>query len=185
MTVVVVALIVALVVIAAVAAWVFWQRRRTQQLQERFGPEYTRVVSREQDRGRAEQELEARQQRVQQLNIRPLAQGEQRRFAEAWHSTQAQFVDDPGGAVSEADRLVGEVLQARGYPVGAFEQRAADISVDHPQVVSHYRTAHTLAGKQARGEASTDDQRQAMLQYRALFEELLGARAAPRTEVRR
>jgi len=164
--------VVALVAIAA-AAWFFMQKRRTEQLREGFGPEYERAVRETGDRTKAERELEARRERVEALRIRPLSAEQQQRFAGAWRQTQARFVDDPGGAVGEADNLIGEVMQARGYPVGDFEQRAADISVDHPEVVTNYRAAHRIAGAQERGEAGTEDLRQAMVHYRALFEELL------------
>jgi hypothetical protein len=117
--------------------------------------------------------LAARQERVQQLHLRPLPADEQRRYAEAWRRTQARFVDDPAGAINEADTLIGRVMQARGYPVGDFEARAADLSVDHPQVVRNYRAAHQLAQASGRGQASTEDLRQALVHYRALFEELL------------
>ena len=170
----VIVLIVALVVIGAAAAWFWTARQRSARLHTRFGPEYDRTVARSGDQGTAEKTLQAREDRVEKLHIQPLTPPDQTRFAEAWRSAQAQFVDDPPGAIRQADRLVGEAMQARGYPVGTFEQRAADVSVDHPQVVSNYRAAHAVAGKQEQGETSTDDLRQAMLHYRELFDELLG-----------
>jgi len=173
MTLVLVVLAVIAVLAVAAAAWMFYQKRRSEQLRAGFGPEYDRAVQTTGDRSKAEQELEARQKRVEALNLRALSPDQRTRFAEAWRQTQAHFVDDPGGAVGEADRLIGEVMQTRGYPVGDFEQRAADISVDHPAVVTNYRAAHRIAGAQARGEASTEDLRQAMVHYRALFEDLL------------
>jgi hypothetical protein len=183
----VIVLIVALVVLGAIAAWFWTTRQRSARLHQRFGPEYERTVARSGDQGRAEKTLQAREERVEKLHIQPLSEADRSRFADAWRSAQAQFVDDPPGAIREADRLVGEAMQARGYPIGNFEQRAADISVDHPQVVSNYRAAHAIAGRQERGEASTDDLRQAMLHYRELFDELLGraptAQAVP-TEAR-
>jgi hypothetical protein len=111
---------------------------------------------------------------VDGLHIRPLSPEDAQQFAEGWRTVQAQFVDDPRGAVTQADRLVGEVMHARGYPVGEFEQRVADISVDHPTVVKNYRAARAIADQHARGQASTEDLRQAMVHYRALYAELLG-----------
>jgi hypothetical protein len=184
----VIVLIVALAVLAAGAAWFWTARQRSARLQTRFGPEYERTVARSGGQGQAEKTLQAREERVEKLHIQPLSSPDRTRFADAWRSAQAQFVDDPPGAIREADRLVGEAMQARGYPTSTFEQRAADVSVDHPQVVSNYRAAHTIAGRQERGEASTDELRQAMLHYRELFDELLGSApttgAAP-TEARR
>ena len=157
----------------AAAAWFFLQKRRSKQLREGFGPEYDHAVREHGDRRRAESDLQERQKRVERLHIRDLSPEERARFADAWRSTQARFVDDPPATIAEADRLVGEVMETRGYPVGDFEQRSADISVDHPHVVTNYRAAHAIAGAQERGEASTEDLRQAMVHYRALFEELL------------
>jgi hypothetical protein len=163
---------IAIIAVAAVA-WMYLQQRRTRELREGFGPEYERAVGSYGSRSEAERELEARQKRVEALHIRPLSREQCERFAEEWRSSQARFVDDPGSAIGEADRLVGQVMQARGYPVGEFEQRAADISVDHPRVVANYRAAHAIAERHARGDATTEDLRQAMVKYRALFEELL------------
>jgi hypothetical protein len=167
------ALIALALVVGMLAAWLVLQRRRSAYLRERFGPEYERAVQQIGDRRRAETELEQREKRVEQLQIRPLPLSEAQRFADAWRQVQARFVDDPSGAVADADRLVAEVMQARGYPVGDFEQRAADISVDHPDVVEHYRVAHRIALANERGQATTEDLRQAMVHYRALFGHLL------------
>ncbi len=180
-TVVWVLLVVALVAIAA-AAWMFMQKRKTEQLREDFGPEYGRAVEEHGDRRQAESALEARRERVEQLDIRPLSPSDREGFAESWRAAQARFVDDPSAAISEADQLVGEVMQTRGYPVGDFEQRAADVSVDHPRVVEHYRAAHAIALRNEDGHADTEDLRQAMVHYRALFEDLLETRGAERTE---
>jgi len=170
-------LLVIIVVIAiGVVAWTFLQKRRTEDLRERFGPEYDHTVSELGDERKAEAELEARQKRVERLNIRPLESAERERFAMAWRSTQAQFVDEPAAAIAAADRLVAEVMRERGYPVGDFEQRAADVSVDHPNVLENYRAAHTIALRNERGETNTEDLRQAMVHYRALFEDLLESR---------
>jgi len=175
-------LVVAIAVIVVVAVlWLVMSRRRSQQLRSRFGPEYEHAVRTEKDVRRAEATLEARARRVEALNIRPLAPEDATRFDASWRGVQARFVDDPKGAVTEADRLVGEVMSARGYPLGDFEQRVADISVDHPDVVMNYRAAREIALVHARGQASTEDLRQAMMHYRALFKDLLGTVEAPRT----
>jgi len=169
-------LIVAVIVVVAIVAGVGWwaaQRQRSERLRERFGPEYERAVRGAQDRGKAESELMARQERVEALEIRPLEQATRDRFASRWANVQALFVDDPLRAVGQADELIGEVMAARGYPVSNFEQRVADVSVDHPHVVDHYRTAHAIAGRQRSGTADTEQLRQAMVHYRALFADLL------------
>jgi len=165
------AAVVALLVIAFVA-WTIARRRRTKRLKGEFGPEYERLAS-ERGKGAAESELEARQERAGSFSLRPLLADEAQRFMASWGATQTRFVDEPGGAVMEADRLVGEVMRARGYPVGDFEQRAADVSVEHPDVVANYRTAHSIARSHSLGQATTEQLRQAMVHYRALFTELL------------
>jgi hypothetical protein len=181
----VVILVVALLLALGAAAWLYLQKRKTEQLRGSFGPEYERAVHETGDRRTAEEQLAERQERVEQLHIRPLEADERDRFAERWRSAQAQFVDDPTGAITEADRLVAEAMQARGYPVGDFEQRAADVSVDHSEVVEHYRAAHAIAQQNDAGSAETEDLRQAMVHYRALFEDLLETRETQPTEVRR
>jgi hypothetical protein len=180
-TVIGVLVLLAIVVIAA-AWWYTQQQRRSKQLRQRFGPEYERAVDQYGERGRAEEALTARTERVEQLHIRPLRAEDSARYAESWRSVQSRFVDDPEGAIGEADRLCGEVMQARGYPMGNFEQRAADISVDHPQVVEHYRAAHEVARRSADGNATTEDLRQAMVHYRTLFEDLIETREPARVE---
>jgi len=176
--------VVALVLIAA-AVWAYVQKRRSAALHDRFGPEYARAVREHGDERRAEAELEQREQRVQRLPIRSLAPSDREGFAQAWRSTQAHFVDDPKAATANADQLVSEVMHARGYPVGDFDQRAADVSVDHPRVVENYRAAHQIALCNERGEAGTEELRTALVHYRALFEELLETEPAEHTEVRR
>ena len=131
------------------------------------------------NRRNAEAELEERTQRVEGFHVRPLGAGDRARFIESWRGVQARFVDGPAGAVTEADQLLGDVMSARGYPVSEFEQRAADISVDHPMVLENYRTAHEIALQQSRGQASTEDLRQAMVHYRTLFEELVSEPEMP------
>jgi hypothetical protein len=168
-------LIIAGLVVLAIAALVVWatQRRRSAELRQRFGPEYERTVQAARDRIQAEKELRAREERVDALEIRPLEGAARDRYADRWREVQAMFVDDPGSAVDQADTLIGEVMRARGYPVGDFEQRAADISVNHPQVVDHYRTAHSIAVRRSSGDGATEQLRQAFVHYRALFAELL------------
>lgn len=171
----VVIIIAIAVVVIALVAWLGTRRRRTRELREGFGPEYDATVNAYGDRRRAEEELEARKERVAQLQIHPLAASDRQRFMERWHATQAHFVDEPASAIAEADRLVQEAMAARGYPVGDFEQRAADVSVDHPNVVRDYRQAHAVSMRNERGEATTEDLRQAMVHYRSLFDDLLAA----------
>ena len=170
---IVVGVLVALAVV--VIAFVLTQKRRSDELRGKFGPEYERLVQQHGDARHAESELAERVDRVKHLHIKPITPEHRTRFAEAWRLDQARFVDDPKGAVIEADRLVADLMQVRGYPVGDFEQRAADVSVDHPHVVQNYRIAHDIAVRQQRGEASTEDLRVAMVHYRALFDDLLEA----------
>jgi hypothetical protein len=177
-------LLIAVAVIAAIGVWYVMQTRRRQQLRQRFGPEYDRTLRSQGNVRKAEAELEARAKRVDALHIRPLNPTDAQRFDEGWRRIQERFVDDPKGAVTEADRLVGEVMTARGYPVGDFEQRVSDISVDHPDVVVNYRAAREIAALHSRGEASTEDLRQAMVHYRALFRDLLETAGPSREEHR-
>lgn len=176
-------LIIAFVAVAA-ALWMFFEKRRTQRLRTKFGPEYDRMMQ-QTDRRQAESALENRAKRVEKFHIRSLTNEERPRFAEAWKREQSRFVDDPHVSVGNADRLVGDVMRARGYPMAEFEQRAADISVDHPQVVENYRAAHDIAARDSRGQATTEDLRQAMVYYRALFVELLEEPVLEPQEVRR
>jgi hypothetical protein len=170
-------IVVAAVLVVAAVAWWLSARRRSEQLRERFGPEYDRTVEDASSRRRAEKELEERRDRRERLNIRPLTNSARERYGDQWRNAQAQFVDAPQAAVASADHLVIAVMRDRGYPMDDFDQRAADISVDHPQVVESYRTAHELSERSANGEASTEDLRQAMRHYRTLFDELLEASA--------
>jgi hypothetical protein len=169
---VIVAVVVVLALIA-VAGWLFARRRRTERLRDRFGPEYDRVVRNTDDPRRAEARLAERARRVEKFPIRPLAPADRDRFSERWRAVQARFVDDPPGAVRDGDALIQEVMKARGYPVGDFEQRAADLSVDHPVVVQSYRAAREIAERNRRREASTEDLRRALVHYRNLFQELI------------
>jgi hypothetical protein len=178
--------VVALILLAVVAL-LYMRSKRSHHLKSRFGPEYDRVVEESGGRGKAEASLHKLEKRVQKFEIRPLRPTERDRFVVAWREVQATFVDNPEAAVTRADQLLGEVMQVRGYPVGDFDQRAADLSVDHPVVVDNYRTAHDIALRQGRGEASTEDLRQAMVHFRALFDDLTAhagpvAAPAPRGE---
>lgn len=166
--------LIVVVVLLAAAAIVLWTRsRRTEALKSQFGPEYARAVHDVGDERKAETLLAERQKRVASYTIKPLSQEMRAHFVETWRGVQAQFVDDPSYAVTRADDLLGEVMLARGYPVHDFDQRAADLSVDHPDVVQHYRTAHDVALSHSRGEASTEDLRTAMIHFRALFDDLV------------
>jgi hypothetical protein len=168
-----IAIIVAVIVLIVVAIIVFVQRRRSEKLRTRFGPEYERSVAESGDRRRAEAQLEKRADRVEKFHLRSLTAEDRSRFTEQWDRVQAHFVDAPAGAVAEADQLLGDIMATCGYPMGDFEQRAADISVDHPVVVQNYRGAHDIALRQAKGQATTEDLRRAMIHYRALFEDLV------------
>ncbi len=167
--------VVAVIGIAAVA-FVLVRKRRSENLRKRFGPEYDRVLKQEGDPRKAEGVLEFREKRREKFKIRPLSAADKSSFAVRWNEVQSRFVDDPRGSVTVADGLVTEVMQARGYPIGEFDQRAADISVDHPVVVENYRSAHEIALRHGAGKASTEDLRQAMVHYRVLFQELLEER---------
>jgi hypothetical protein len=177
-------LIVAIVVIAAVIvalAWMTQQRRRRAHLRERFGPEYDRTLHAVGTAGKAEAVLAEREARVTEYHIRELDHEERRRFADAWTRIQAKFVDEPAAAVTEADRLVNEVMSARGYPMADFDRRAEDLTVEHGRVVQSYRAAREIAARHARGQASTEDLRQALVHYRELFADLLGEKSVRRT----
>jgi hypothetical protein len=162
----------------ALAAWFSYHKKQSHRLEQRFGPEYGRSVDELGSRTKAESELKARENRVEHFNIVPLAPSEAARFSEAWKALQGRFVDDPKNAVVQADQLVRELMLKRGYPMGDFERRAADISVDHPAVVEHYRAAQAIAVRVGRGEADTEELRKAVVHYRALFDELLEVREA-------
>ena len=163
-------LIVVIVVLLAVVAALAYQRQRSTQLREGFGPEYDRAVEEHGDQRAAESELRERRERRRTYDIRPLGATARDRYAERWRMTQAQFVDQPASALADADALLTEVMRERGYPVEDFEQQADDVSVDHPEVVEHYRSAHAIRSQK---RASTEDLRQALVHYRALFTELL------------
>ena len=162
--------------LVAIGAW-FYRRKQSHNLQERFGPEYGRTVSELGGRTKGESELKAREKRVERLDILPLAPPEAARFTEAWRALQSRFIDNPKGVVVEAEQLVRELMEKRGYPMGDFERRAGDISVDHPDVVANYRSAQAIALRDQRGSADTEELRKAVVHYRALFDELLEVKA--------
>ncbi|CAN7564389.1 hypothetical protein LJR219_004094 [Phenylobacterium sp. LjRoot219] len=168
------AILVALVALAVVlGAVAYVQRRKSQRLRAHYGAEYLVAVDELGDRRKAEAALKQREKRVETFHIRPLSLEEADRFAARWRKVQAEFVDDPRSAIGDADAVLGEVMRVRGYPVSDFEQRADDLSVEHPKLVTHYRIAHEVAVRHARGEADTEDLRQAMIHYRDLFADLV------------
>ena len=164
--------------LVALGAWLFYQKKQSHKLQERFGPEYGRTVNEFGSRTKGESELKAREKRVERLDILPLAPSEGARFSEAWLALQSRFVDNPKGVVVQAEQLVRELMEKRGYPMGDFERRAGDISVDHPDVVANYRSAQAIAVRDRQGSADTEELRKAVVHYRALFDELLEVREA-------
>jgi len=165
-----------------IGAWIFYRKKQSHKLQERFGPEYGRTVDEYGSRSKGESELKARERRVERLEILSLAPSEAARFSEAWHTLQGRFVDNPKGVVVQAEQLVRELMEKRGYPMGDFERRAGDISVAHPDVVANYRLAQAIAVRDQRGSADTEELRKAVVHYRALFDELLEVRE-PRQEI--
>jgi len=169
----VIGLVVGAVAVVALMIWSLFRQRRTRSLASRFGPEYDHTVAALGKRAPAEKELAARAARVEKLSIHPLTAPERERFLELWQTTQTHFVDSPLTAVVEADGLVAEVMRTRGYPVSDFEQRAADVSVDHPALVDNYRRAHAAAVNAEGGKLGTEELRQALVHFRALFEDLL------------
>ena len=168
--------IIVVLALVALAAYLFYRKRQSGLLSARFGDEYELALKQHGSRAKAEAELRQRAARVERLNIVPLAAGEAARFSSAWNRVQAEFVDNPTGAVTQADQLVRELMQKRGYPMGDFEHRAADISVDHPAVVRNYRAAQAIHARTLSGEVETEELRKAVVHYRALFDELLEVR---------
>lgn len=164
---------IALIVIIALAV-VLVRRNRSAQLQRRFGTEYDRTVRQAGNRAAAERELARRESRVKKMHIEELPKGAKMRYVEEWRTVQSRFVDEPRRALTDADSLVTSVMRDRGYPMDNFEQQVADLSPDHPQVVENYRAAHGITERSAGGQASTEDLRQAMVHYRALFDDLVG-----------
>jgi hypothetical protein len=174
---------VAALVILALGVWVVMSRQRRERLRGRFGPEYDRAVSEHGSRRGAEAELARREEQRERLDIVPLSPAARERYSESWRELQTRFVDEPSRSVTEADRLVTDVMRERGYPMDEFDQRVADVSVDHPEVVEHYRAAHSIHLANEGGEASTEDLRQGVVHYRALFNELLDTRESQSEEV--
>jgi hypothetical protein len=168
----VIGIVVAIFVVVAIA--VIIKTLRSQRLKTRFGPEYKRAVEETGSKTEAEAKLEKLAKRVQNFNINELPPAARADFAADWQKIQGRFVDDPKIALTEADNLIQKIMTARGYPVTEFEQRAADLSVDHPLIVEHYRAGHDIAVRHSQGRASTEDMRQAMIHYRTLFGELAG-----------
>ena len=164
---------IAIIVAVATSIWLYMSKRRTKELRSKFGPEYRRMAVAEGDAAKAEQLLTEREKRVKKLDIKPLTDRQRNGFADEWEHTQAQFVDDPTAAVTRADLLVQEVMNVRGYPVADFDQRVADVSVDHPAVAQNYRLAHEIAVRHQQQDVSMEKLREAMLHYRALFADLL------------
>jgi len=175
------AVVVVLLILVGVALVLQKRRKKTEALRLRYGSEYDRAVRTQGSEQKAEAQLAGRETRVENLKIRELGATERGRFLSDWSTVQSRFVDHPKGAVTEADELVSALMQARGYPVADFEQRAADVSVNHPRLVEYYRSAHAVAVRVGRGEASTEELRNAMIQYRSLFDELVQAPAENRS----
>ena len=176
---------IAAVVVLGIVLWSAMRARRTKTLREGFGPEYEHTVAEAPSKREAEAELAERRERREQLDIRPLSPGARDRYVEEWREVQARFVDDPAAAIGDADTLIQQVMRDRGYPVEDFDQRAADISVDHPEVVNNYRAAHGISIAHERERASTEDLRVAMVHYRSLFDELLETREGEPAETPR
>jgi len=176
------AVVLVLVIIAAILIVVAARRRRTKRYHDQFGTEYDHTVQAMGDVKKAQTELDERQKHVKALDIRPLSASERERYLADWTAVQSKFVDDPEQAIVDADRLIIEVMQLRAYPVSNFEQRAADISVNYPALVSNYRAAREIAIKNEQHLANTEELRQAMIYYRSLFEELLETEAAVEEE---
>jgi len=181
---VLIVLIVVIVAVLVVAAIVFVsKRKRSEHLREKFGPEYDRTIQQHGDAARAETELLAREKRVKKLTLRTLPAPDRERYAANWAAVQRRFVDDPPSAVTQADKLVTQVMDARGYPTGDFDQRTADISVDYPVFVQNYRAAREITLRHSKGQSSTEDLRQAMVYFRSLFDELLQSHKPEKVEV--
>ncbi|MBS4059978.1 MAG: hypothetical protein KG029_06230 [Bacteroidetes bacterium] len=171
--VITIAVVLVILIVGVILAPRFIRSNRSKEIQEKFGPEYDHTVEALGDKNKALTELEERQKHVNSLNIHPLSDIEHERYTADWAAVQSKFVDEPGQAIEAADRLIMEVMQVRAYPVSDFEQRAADISVSYPNLVSNYRAARAIALKNEQGQANTEELRQAMIYYRSLFDELL------------
>jgi hypothetical protein len=172
-TTTIIAVVLILLITGAILAPIFSRRKRSERLHGHFGPEYDHTVETLGDEKKAQAELEGRQKHIASLDIQSLSAKERERYMADWSAVQSKFVDDPGQAIIDADQLIMEVMQLRAYPVSDFEQRAADISVNYPELVSNYRAARVIAIKNEQQQADTEELRQAMIYYRSLFEELL------------
>jgi hypothetical protein len=172
-TIIIIAVVVIVVIMGAIMAPMFARRNRSQKFQNKYGPEYDRTVQAAGNEKKAQAELTDRQKHMDTLNIRPLSVSERERYQAEWTAIQAKFVDQPGQATVEADHLIMEVMKVRAYPVSDFDQRAADISVNYPALVSNYRAAREIAIKNEQHSANTEELRQALIYYRSLFDELL------------
>lgn len=178
-TYIIIAVVLGLMIMGAILWPIFTRRKRTERLHDHFGSEYDHTVQTLGDEKKAQTELEGRQKHVEALDIHPLSVEEHDRYVAEWTAVQSRFVDEPGQAIVDADRLITEVMQTRAYPVSDFEQRAADVSVSYPALVSNYRAARVIALKNEQHQADTEELRQAMIYYRSLFEELLETEAVP------
>ena len=172
-------IVAAVVIVIALVAWAIVNKRRTDELRGRFGPEYDRALRSDGGRREAESDLRERVDRYEALNIRPLDANTADRYRQEWRDVQAKFVDAPEDSLRRADGLITEVMQRRGYPMSDFEQRSADLSVEHGAAVQDYRAAHAVSMATERGQSTTEDQREAMVHYRSLFDEMVGAGTAP------
>jgi hypothetical protein len=184
-TTIILAALLILAAVATVTFVTFLRKRQSLRLKKQFGPEYDRAVERLGGQSQAETDLRKREARIAKLKITPLTVDQAAKFSQAWKRVQGVFVDNPSGAVAQADKLVQEVMTARGYPMGDFERRASDISVDHPTVVESYRAAQAIAARDTRGEADTEELRKAIVHYRTLFSELLEITASSVAEAAR
>ncbi|HMD89129.1 MAG TPA: hypothetical protein VKF38_08200 [Anaerolineaceae bacterium] len=169
----IIGVVLVLVIIGAILAPIFARRKRSDNFHDKYGSEYDHTVETMGNEKKAQTELVERQKHVDALNIRPLSVNEHQRYLADWTAVQAKFVDEPGQATVEADHLIMEVMQVRNYPVSDFEQRAADVSISYPALVSNYRAARVIALKNEKHQANTEELRQAMIYYRSLFDELL------------
>ena len=170
---IIIAVVLVLVLLGLILGAIFSRRQRSKRYQNKFGPDYDHTVKSMGNAKKAQTEMDERQKHVETLNIRPLSFSERERYLAEWKAVQAKFIDQPGPATVEADHLIMEVMQLRNYPVSDFEQRAADISINYPDLVSNYRLARAIAIKNEQHQADTEELRQALVHYRALFNELL------------
>jgi len=172
---IIIIVVLILVILGLIMGPIFSRRQRSKRYQNKFGPDYDHTVKAMGNEKKAQTEMDDRQKHVDTLIIRPLSLSERERYLAEWKAVQAKFIDQPGQATVEADHLIMEVMQLRNYPVSDFEQRAADISINYPELVSNYRLARAIAIKNEQHKADTEELRQALVYYRSLFDELLNA----------